>query len=160
MMDATRHVPRALDDEHRALLELLGRLETALVRRDLAAWPALARSLLPQLEREVARHFDFEEHELFPRLAEAGDGAMAALLTEEHESIRAVVAELLPAARATAAAAVPGGGEAEPFHRLALELVERQVAHIQKETMALLPLLEDLLDDDTDRRLAFAYAEG
>jgi hypothetical protein len=26
--------------------------------------------------------------------------------------------------------------------------------------MALLPMLDDLLDDDTDRELAFAYAAG
>ncbi len=44
--------------------------------------------------------------------------------------------------------------------RGALELVERLVAHIQKETMALLPMLEDLLDEDSDRELAFAYASG
>jgi hypothetical protein len=43
---------------------------------------------------------------------------------------------------------------------LAGELVERQVAHIQKETMALLPMLDDLLDDETDRQLAFTYAAG
>ena len=42
------------------------------------------------------------------------------------------------------------------FRRLALELVERQVAHIQKESMALLPMLDDLLDDETDRALSFA----
>jgi hypothetical protein len=42
----------------------------------------------------------------------------------------------------------------------ALEIVERQVSHIQKETMALLPVLEDLLDEETDRELAFAYASG
>ena len=46
------------------------------------------------------------------------------------------------------------------LQRGALEIVERQVAHIQKETMALLPLLEDLLDEDDDRELAFAYAAG
>jgi hypothetical protein len=39
-------------------------------------------------------------------------------------------------------------------------MVERQVAHIQKETMALLPLLDDLLDDELDRELAFAYASS
>ena len=39
-----------------------------------------------------------------------------------------------------------------------LELVERQVAHIQKETMALLPLLDDLLDAETDGQLALEYA--
>jgi hypothetical protein len=43
--------------------------------------------------------------------------------------------------------------------RYALDMIERQVAHIQKETMALLPMLDDLLDDDDDRELAFAYAE-
>jgi hypothetical protein len=37
-------------------------------------------------------------------------------------------------------------------------MVERQVAHIQKETMALLPMLDDLLDEDTDRDLSFSYA--
>ena len=41
-----------------------------------------------------------------------------------------------------------------------LELVERLVSHIQKETMALLPLLDDLLDEDTDRELAMAYASA
>ncbi|MBI5720555.1 MAG: hemerythrin domain-containing protein [Burkholderiales bacterium] len=154
-MNATRQVPRLLDDEHRTLLELLGRLESAIVRRETEAWPALARALVPQLERESARHFDFEERELFPLLAEGGDGAIAALLTEEHESIRAVAAELLPLARAAALGRLAAP---EPFRRLGLEFTERQVAHIQKETMALLPLLDDLLDDDTDRRLAFEHA--
>ena len=46
--------------------------------------------------------------------------------------------------------------QAGDFRRLALELVERQVAHIQKESMALLPMLDDLLDDETDRALSFA----
>ena len=42
--------------------------------------------------------------------------------------------------------------------RHALEMIERQVAYIQKETMALLPMLDDVLDDDDDRALAFACA--
>jgi hypothetical protein len=46
------------------------------------------------------------------------------------------------------------------LRRSALELAERQVAHIQKEEMSLLPLLEDLIDEDTDRELALAYASG
>lgn len=154
-METNRQVPRLLDEEHRTLLELLGRLENAIVRREAQALPALARALLPQLEREIDRHFDFEEHALFALLTEAGDGAIATLLTEEHESIRAVAAELLPLARSTAAGSLEAP---EPFRRLALELVERQAAHIQKETMALLPLLEDLLDEETDRRLAFEHA--
>src|SRR5690606_429484 len=108
-------------------------------------------------EQDVNRHFDFEERELFTRLADAGEGDIAELLAEEHAAIRAVADELLPLARAAAAGSLGGGG----WHTLqvgALEMVERQVSHSQKETMALLPMLEDLLDDDTDRELAFAYA--
>jgi hemerythrin-like domain-containing protein len=44
------------------------------------------------------------------------------------------------------------------LRRLAQEFVEREVAHIQKESMALLPMLEDLLDADTDAELALAYS--
>ena len=64
---------------------------------------------------------------------------------------------MLPLARAAAAGELDDAG----WNTLkvgALEMVERQVSHIQKETMALLPMLDDLLDDDTDRELAFAYA--
>ena len=46
------------------------------------------------------------------------------------------------------------------LQRGVLELIERMVSHIQKETMALLPMLDDLLDEETDRELAFAYAAG
>ena len=111
------------------------------------------------LEHDIDRHFVFEEQELFPRLIEAGDGGIAGLLTEEHEAIRAVAAELLPLARAAPAAGLDVAGW-EALKRGVLELVERLVSHIQKEEMALLPLLDDLLDDETDRQLAFAYAAG
>ena len=50
--------------------------------------------------------------------------------------------------------------QSETFRRCALELVERQVSHIQKESMALLPMLEELLDEDVDRELSFAYSAG
>jgi hemerythrin-like domain-containing protein len=155
-MSFARQVSRTLDEEHRANLDLLGRVERALGHtggRD----PALMAALARLLERDVAHHFDFEERELFPRLAQAGDGDVAALLVEEHDTIRAVADELLPLARAAATGALDDEGWTR-LQRTALELVERQVAHIQKETMALLPMLDDLLDDDTDRELAFAYA--
>jgi hemerythrin-like domain-containing protein len=164
-MNYQRQVSRTLDDEHRANLELLGRVEHAFSRAprlgnggdaDLAQ---LAGAFARHIEQDIGRHFDFEERELFPRMAEAGDGDMAALLAEEHASIRAVARELLPIAHAAAA----GGLDDAGWNRLkrgALEMIERQVAHIQKETMALLPLLDDLLDEADDRELAFAYAEA
>jgi len=156
-MSYSRQVSRTLHDEHRASIDLLARVERALARGEDVDWPPLAAALVRQLEHEIDRHFGFEEQQLFPRMADAGDGDLVELLAEEHESIRAVAEELLPLARA-AAAGTPDAGSAATLQRLALELVERQVAHIQKETMALLPLLDDLLDDDTDRELAFAYA--
>ncbi|MCC6196317.1 MAG: hemerythrin domain-containing protein [Burkholderiales bacterium] len=150
-------VSRALDDEHRANLDLLGRVEQAFARPGTAGLADPARILVRHVEAEIGRHFNFEERELFPRMSEAGDGDMAALMIEEHEAIRAVCAELLPLARAAAAGTL-ADADFGTLKRGVMELVERQVAHIQKETMALLPLLDDLLDDETDRELAFAYA--
>ena len=162
-MDCARQVSHLLDTEHRANLELLGRIEQALARPQRAAadaeFPRLAAAFARMVEEDIGRHFDFEEAQLFPRMAEAGEGDIAGLLREEHDSIREVAAEVLPLARAAAAGTLEGAGF-EALRRGALELVERQVAHIQKETMALLPLLDDLLDEDSDRELAMAYASA
>jgi hemerythrin-like domain-containing protein len=38
-----------------------------------------------------------------------------------------------------------------------LELVERQVSHIQKEEMSLLPVLEDVLEEEQDAELLNRY---
>lgn len=154
-------VGRLLDGEHRDDIALLGKVEQSFARasRFEPELAGLTRQLLGALERDIDRHFRFEEESLFPRMADAGDDEMAGLLAEEHQSIREVAAELLPLARQ----GLDGTLAAEGWSRLrlcALELVERQVAHIQKETMALLPLLDDVLDDQTDRNLAFAYASG
>jgi hemerythrin-like domain-containing protein len=163
IMGFARQVSHTLDEEHRANLDLLGRVEQALARaprtgagRD-AELQRLVGAFGRHIEQDISRHFDFEERELFPRMADAGDGDMASLMLEEHAAIRAVAAELLPLTRAGAAGTLDDAGW-EALKRGALEMVERQVAHIQKETMALLPLLDDLLDDESDRELAFAYA--
>lgn len=158
-MNFLRQVSRLLDDEHRSSIALLDRVGHALSSNDATALQALATPLQRQLEHEIGHHFGFEEAELFPRMAEAGDEDLAALLTEEHETLRAVAAELQPLARQLADGSLPAPQRAT-LQRLALELVERQVAHIQKETMALLPMLDDLLDEETDRQLAFAYTAG
>lgn len=162
-MNFSRQTSRALHDEHRANLDLLGRTELALARAprgEGAREPELLKlvaALARNLEQDIARHFDFEERELFSRMRHAGDGDIAQLLAEEHEAIREVAQELLPLAQAAAQARLDGAGW-DALKRGALEMVERQVAHIQKEEMALLPMLDDLLDDETDRQLAFDYA--
>jgi hemerythrin-like domain-containing protein len=165
-MSFHRQTAHVLHDEHRGNLDLLGRVELALARTPhrpteaaTAQGAELARlvgALGRQLEHDVERHFSFEEGELFSRMAESGEGDIAALLAEEHDAMRDVAAELLPLIRAYADGSLDDAGW-QALVRGALELVERQVAHIQKEEMALLPLLDDLLDDETDRQLAFAY---
>ena len=155
----TTQTGRMLDEEHRRNLDLLERMERAIASAP-EATPEL-RKLLGEfahsMEVDIGRHFDFEEQQLFPRLADAGDGSMAALMREEHDAIREVTEELLPLARQVAQGVI----DEEAWDRLrlvTLELVERQVSHIQKETMAMLPLLDDLLDADTDGELALEYA--
>ncbi len=166
-MDFQRQTSRRLYEEHAASLLLLGRVERLFTGRagayppaaDDGDWPAFARTLLSAIEVEVARHFEFEERDLFPRLEEAGDGDLAALLNEEHSTIRAVAQPLVDLLRQ----ALAGGLQAQQWQTLktlALEFSERLGSHAQKEDGALLPLLEHLLDEDTDRELFGAYAAG
>ena len=159
-MNFSRQVSRLLDDEHRAHLALLGEAERAIGRaaRPDAALSGLIRRFAQALQHDVERHFAFEEESLFPRLAAAGDSMINEVLGDEHEAIREVASELLPLCNAALDGSIDADGWSA-LRRGVLEYVERQVAHIQKETMALLPMLDDLLDDETDRELAFAYAE-
>lgn len=166
-MDYQRQTNKRLFEEHAATLQLLARVERVVTGRAGAyppaasdvEWPAFARTLLSAIEVEVARHFEFEERDLFPRLEEAGDGDLAALLNEEHVTIRAVAQPLADLLRQ----ALAGGLQAQQWQTLktlALEFSERLGSHAQKEDGALLPVLENLLDEDTDRELFGAYAAG
>ncbi|HEY0825992.1 MAG TPA: hemerythrin domain-containing protein [Ramlibacter sp.] len=155
----TTQVGRMLDEEHRANLDLLSRIEQAIGRAP-GLTPQLTSLLVEfahAMEHDIGRHFRFEEEHLFPRMADAGDGSIAALMREEHEAIREAASELIPLAREAAAGTIDEEGW-DRLRLVALELVERQVSHIQKETMAVLPMLEDLLDPDTDGELALEYA--
>jgi hemerythrin-like domain-containing protein len=158
-MNPSRRVCRVLDDEHRTTMELLARVQHAAAGGDPPALPRLGATLARALEHEIGRHFDFEEQQLFPRLHEGGAGDLATLLLEEHGTLRAVAGELLPLARRAAAGETLAAGDLAAMRRTALEWVERLEAHIEKETMALLPALEEVLDASTDGELAVAYAE-
>ena len=152
-------VSQTLDDEHRATVTLLGQVEAAFNRagrEDAEARVRLARALVRFLEDEIGRHFDSEEQALFPRLADAGDADLAELLTEEHVPILQVASEVLPLARRAAAGAIDAP-TLQALQRGISELSERLGAHIQKETAALLPVLDALLDDEADRTLVLEY---
>jgi hemerythrin-like domain-containing protein len=158
-------VAHKLDEEHLANLELLHKVEQVFGRTNRSGesnepeLSGLVTKLALHLEDEIARHFSFEERELFPRLDAAGEGDLAALLLEEHVAIREVAAEIILYARAVSSGTLDKAGWAA-LRRSALEIVERLSAHIQKETMALLPMLDDLLDEETDSELSFSYASA
>jgi hemerythrin-like domain-containing protein len=158
-MNLQRQVNHALDDEHRASLDLMHRVEAGMQSGGVRApeFARIAAALARHIERDIGRHFDFEEQELFPRLEAAGEGDIVGLLIEEHVAIREVAAELLPRLHSAAAGTLDtAGGDA--LKRGALEMAERLVAHIDKETTVLLPMLDDHIDDETDRALALSYA--
>ena len=143
-MESSHHIIRRLHEEHEATLALWGRVEQSIVsgKPD----PALLRQAAAALAHEVTRHFEFEEKVLFPRLEAAGEGDIAALLTEEHAAIRSAAMRFSDSLKA--GTDIKSG---------ALELAERLMSHIQKEEMSLLPALDDLLDEAADRELTEAY---
>ena len=162
-MQFESHISRRLHEEHDANLDLLARFEKLTARATDGpppgdAWASLARTLAAGLEIEVARHFEFEEQELFPRLAAAGEAGICELLTEEHKTIRAV-ADTLPAQLRASLAAGFDAAAWRALRTAGLELAERLRGHIQKEEMGLLPAIDALLGEEVDRELAAAYCE-
>ena len=165
-MSFTNRVSQRLHEEHRATVALMERLEQLLARQRHGGVPdngdpavsLLLSELSAGLETEVRRHFDFEEDQLFTYLNDTGDEAIGALLTDEHRVIRPLGAEVAKLARAAAA---QGFDEAtwSKFRRPAQELCQRLLAHVEKEEMALLPLLQDGMDADTEARLLDEYLE-
>lgn len=165
-MQIERQVNRVLHDEHAHVQGLLQRL-AVLLRQEHGAVlaPPTAETvrflaeLAGVLEHGLGRHFRFEEEELFPRLEEDGEGDMVALLREDHAILLPLAGALLASVRQARAEQL-AASDWPAFRRLGLEFVERQVDHIEKEEMALLPALAETLDEDEDARIRAAYAAG
>lgn len=162
-MDLQRQVSRRLYNEHVAILDLLSRFAQVLSRpggpptaQD-PVWSTLVPSLESALLYEISRHFDFEEEQLFPRMHQNGQGDVAELLFEDHETIRPKVPPLL-----ALLAKVRMGQLDEPGWRslkaTGLELVDLLGSHAEKEQGALVPLIDDLIDEATDQELLETYA--
>lgn len=147
-MSFQRHVCNRLHQDHQATLALWSAVQSTLAAgRD---EPGLMKRAAAALEHELATHFELEEKELFPRLAAVGEGDIGELLTEEHVIIRTAGLRFIALART--------GGALNELRPLGLELAERIFAHVHKEELGLVPLLEDVLDADTDEALSLAYA--
>jgi len=165
-MSFTNRISETLHEEHRATIALMERLEQLIARHRRSppdtedrAVAQLLSDLAAGVTAEVQRHFDFEEHQLFSFLDAIGDSAIGAHLTDEHSAMRPLGLRLSEMARAAAASGFHEASWAE-FRRLAGELCERMLAHIQKEEMALLPLFEESMDSETEARLYQEYVEN
>lgn len=166
-MSFTNRISQTLHDEHRATVALMERLEQLLARGRRGGAPDRADSSVARLlsdlstgvEAEVERHFAFEEDHLFTFLEAIGDADIGAHLTSEHAAMRPLGVRVAAMARS----AMAGGFtpvEWEEFMRLAQELSDRMLAHVQKEEMALLPVLEENMDPETEARLYQEYVEN
>jgi hemerythrin-like domain-containing protein len=164
-MDLRRHVCRALHEDHAATIALLARLEALLGRHGMGRPPEhtgadmarFMREIIRAVEAEIEPHFAFEEEVVFPLLAEAGEREMAEILAGEHRAILPLAHRLAALARRAREQRFAIDAWAE-FHEVGAALASHLASHIQKEDMALLPVLEDVLDDETDNRLAVELA--
>ncbi len=111
------------------------------------------------IEHEVKGHFTFEENELFTRLAESGDVGIGEHLKSEHQAMLPIAQQLAAYARKALENGFTDDSWAT-FRSMAGQLIERMLAHIQKEEMALLPMVEELLDPETDMQLSELYAQN
>lgn len=167
MFTISSKVGQLLHQDHVQAIALLQKLEEFLIGQTSKRSPDTKNNTIVKLlndvaiiiDDEITRHFGFEEEHLFPALAEAGETGMTAFLAHEHGMIRPVAQELGKLAR-TALADGFTPDSWKQFHSLGLEMVEREIFHIQKEEMGLLSAISALLDPMTDGELAMKFAEA
>ena len=165
-MDFNNRVCRKLHEEHAMVIALLEGLMQAITRHrsDVpdAKDPVLAKlmnDLAIELPGEVERHFAFEEAELFPYLSEAGNEGIGQHLTYEHGIIRPLGKALVELIGDIRMHELDAARWAD-FSTLGQQLSDTLASHAQKEDMALLPLLEDCMDAQTEIRLYHDYVEN
>jgi hemerythrin-like domain-containing protein len=161
-MSFANRVNQTLHDEHNATTALVQRLQQVVARHRRSLPSAEDRATgqlftdLSGAVAEIERHFAFEEQALFPYLDAMGEEAIRLQLTKEHCVLRPLWVRLAALARELTA---HGRDEAKwtEFRRVGDELCEPMLAHVQKEEMALLPLLEESMDAPTEVRLYLEY---
>lgn len=165
-MSFSRRTAQLLHEDHQATVAVVEALDALIARSrktppdtsDAGVRKALASST-GAIEEEVSNHFTFEEEELFTRLEEMGDVGIGMVLRGEHAALLPLGKQVAEMAREALENGFTDASWAA-FRDAAGELIERMFSHIQKEEMALLPMLEDILDEETDMDLATAYSNA
>jgi len=166
MTSFSNQVCQTLHEEHATNIALLERLERLIShhgRTQPSNTDPAVRQLLSELRSgmasETKRHFDFEENELFPYLEPIGESAIGAHLADEHAVLRPLIRQLAEVAQAVSERGFDAATWDE-FRRVGMELCERLSAHIQKEELSLLPLIEEAMDSEAELRLYQEYLEN
>lgn len=166
-MEYSLSICNTLHDDHMMTVGMLEKLESTLTRIGPKAPPEgndpelsrLLTDLTAIMQSEITSHFSFEEEHLFPRAEEFGAGDMVAVLQGEHDIIRPLagrITEAVKEARTTGFTL-----DTWPvFYDMGLELAERETFHIQKEEMAFLAMLDQMLDPEEDAELTMAFANA
>ncbi len=165
-MNFSRRTAQLLHEDHQATIVIIEALDQMIAQARKTPPDVTDPTVQATLKRaasairdEVSNHFTFEETELFTRLEDLGDVGIAAHLREEHAALLPLGNQVADrAAQALESGFTPD--QWRDFHSYAGELIERMFAHIQKEEMALLPMLDELLDDETDLELSTRYGEN
>jgi len=166
-MSFTNRISQTLHDEHDATVALMEQLERFLACNRRGGPPGsaagnvarLLSDLSVGLGTEVEWYFAFEENpsaHIF-----GGDGRRRHRCAVD-ERARGHSAAWSARRRDCAAAAAKSFAlaEWEEFVRLGQELVDCLPAHVQKEEMALLPVIEETMDAETEARLYQEYVEN
>ena len=164
-MNFHNRICQTLHDEHLANIALLQRVGQLLATQgptppgNNQTCDRLLSDLGSGMAGEVKHHFDFEESALFTYLDSIGESAIGTHLTEEHTVLRPLIAQVCETADAVKRCGFDGESW-KNFRRLGAELCGQMSAHIQKEEMALLPLIEESMDSETETRLYQDYMEN
>lgn len=104
----------------------------------------------------VVRHNAFEEKELFPLLCTSGAADLAEMLVDEHM----VMVPLVQRLRRLAGELLEGGvdaGKWRQFCQAASEFTAQILAHLQKEELGVVQVIDSLLDHREADALAHRY---
>jgi hemerythrin-like domain-containing protein len=145
------HKREAMHEEHVATLDHLALLAQAIraprTFRNASdtRFKALLRNLVTNLEGNVEDHFRFEEVHLFPALRKAGHAELTDTLLLEHAELRTAGRSLLD--QLDAALEKDLSDETwSGIGLLAMALIEKQRAHMQREESEMVPALRAAQD--------------
>jgi hemerythrin-like domain-containing protein len=145
------HKLAAMHEEHVATLDHLALLAQAIraPRTFRSAsdprFKALLRTLVMDLEGNVADHFRFEEAHLFPALRKAGHAELTDTLLLEHAELRTAGRSLLDQVDTTLEKDL-SDETWSGIGLLAMTLIEKQRAHMQREESEMVPALRAAQD--------------